>query len=187
MFPIYEQGKGRGKGLGLETFLTRFDQICAKHVREHRAKAFAFIFYDSQDAALKRILKDEGVFTKLDRLVGTELSVFFLYASSTERELWGFNRMFLSKLGLDDVARPPCVVFFDFNDGTIQDVTVAELEHANIVHGFHELYEVLQRYIVDRNAPSASGGSLKWMRGAAKFIGLEVFRAALAKGAEKVF
>ena len=187
MIPIYEQGDGRGIGHGLESFLARFDEICAEHVREHRARAFAFIFYDFQDDALKKILKDQGVFTMLDRLAGNELSVFFFHAPRTIQRLRDFNRTFLSKLGVDDGVHPPCVVSFGVREGAIHDVTVAQLDHANILHGFHELYEVLQRYITESDAAPAPGSLVRWMKGAGRFIGLEVFRAALSTGMGKVF
>ena len=40
--------------------------------REKRAKAFAFIFYDFTDSDLQKILKDQGVFARLDRLAGNQ-------------------------------------------------------------------------------------------------------------------
>jgi hypothetical protein len=57
MIPIYEQGSGNGIGHGLESFLNRFGRICSEHREDVRAKAFAFIFYDITDEAIRNILK----------------------------------------------------------------------------------------------------------------------------------
>jgi len=65
MIPIYEQGSGNGIGHGLSSFFRRFDEICAQHLAEGRAKSFAFIFYDFTDQALRKILKNQGVFAQL--------------------------------------------------------------------------------------------------------------------------
>ncbi|MBI5334300.1 MAG: hypothetical protein HZB72_06875 [Burkholderiales bacterium] len=64
MIPIYEQGSGNGIGHSLQSFLACFEKICAEHLAAGRAGAFAFIFYDCTDQALRKILKNQGVFSK---------------------------------------------------------------------------------------------------------------------------
>jgi hypothetical protein len=76
MIPIYEEGHGKGVGHNFFSFCDRFNSICQEHLANQRAHTFAFIFYDFTNNDLRRILKDRGVFTKLDRLAAARLSIF---------------------------------------------------------------------------------------------------------------
>lgn len=184
MIPIYEQGSGNGIGHGLSSFLQRFDEICALHLAEGRAKSFAFIFYDFTDQALCKILKNQGVFAKLDRLAGKQLSIFYLHAGS-QAAVEAFNAHFFSTLGIEDRATPPCVVFFRVHEGSIEDIEIAQLESADLVHGFSELYGAVQQYLSAKPAaPAEPSRTIRWLKGGAKFLAVEVFRAALKKGFE---
>ncbi len=181
MIPIYEQGDGRGIGHSLDTFLTRFDAICEQHLNDRRARAFAFIFYDFSDAALRQILHDQGVFAQLDRLAGRNLSLFYLHTGS-QQAVMKFNTVFLLKLGVEGSAQPPCVVFFKIARDEINDLRVIQLDHTNLIHGFHELYGVIEAYIKeDLRAEYRPPSTLLWLKNSSKFIALEVFRAALKK------
>jgi hypothetical protein len=187
MIPIYEQGGGNGIGHGLQSFLGRFDEICAEHLANGRAKSFAFIFYDFTDQATRKILKDQGVFAQLDRLSGNELSVFYLHAG-TKAAVEAFNAHFFSTLGIEGQAALPCVVFFRVQNGAVEDVEIALLESADLIHGFHELYGAIQHYLSARPAGSTEPSrAIRWLKGGAKFLSVEVFRAALKKGFELLF
>lgn len=170
MIPIYEQGGGRGIGHGSDGFLRRFRQILQEHVDAERAKAFAFLFYDFNDHIFKKVLKDQGVFVELDRLSGNNLSLFYLHAGG-RKVVNDFNKTFLSKLGIDKQVNLPCVVFFKFNKGKIENVFAVQLENTNLIHGFKELYDVIQRYIdgsIDEDGFVAH--HLKILRGSLKSI-----------------
>jgi hypothetical protein len=187
MIPIYEQGSGNGIGHGLSSFLERFDEICAEHLTNDRAKSFAFIFYDFTDQAIRKILKNQGVFAQLDRLSGKELSVFYLHAR-TNRTMKAFNAHFFSALGIEGEATLPSVVFFRIREGAIEDVEIAQLESADLIHGFSELYGAIQQYLSAK--PAASGEpsrAIRWLKGGAKFLSVELFRTALKKGMEFFF
>ncbi|GHT82869.1 hypothetical protein AGMMS49543_08640 [Betaproteobacteria bacterium] len=187
MIPIYEQGSGKGIGHGLQSFLWRFDEICTEHLARGRAKSFAFIFYDFTDQAIRKILKSQGVFTQLDRLSCTELSVFYLHAG-TKAAVEAFNAHFFSVLGIEDQTMLPCVVFFRVQKGVVEDVEIAQLESTDLVHGFHELYGAIQQYL--STSPAASTGqsrAIRWLKGGSRFLSVEVFRAALKKGFELFF
>jgi len=187
MIPIFEQGKGKGIGLSSSSFRDRFDELCREHLRSKRAKAFAFIFYDFQDAELRKILKDQGAFAQIDRISGNNLSIFYLHSGS-RAAVKDFNSEFLSKLGVTDEASPPCVVFFKLKDDKIEDVAIAQLDSADLLHGFHELYDVIERYIKAKtNELSIQIRFLRWIKSSAAFIGIEVFRAALKKALEHGF
>jgi len=179
MIPIYEQGEGHGIGHSLDSFLRRFGLLCQEHLDEGRARAFAFIFYDFCDEGLRCILRDQGVFAQLDRLSGTNLSLFYLHAGR-ESTVNRFNAEFLDRLGVESDIRLPCVVFFHVKEDKIEHVTIAQLESANLVHGFHELYGVIECYI-NGNLGDMRGESryLRLIRSGAKFIGIELFRTLL--------
>jgi hypothetical protein len=178
MIPIYEQGHGRGIGHGLESFLTRFEAICHEHIEKGRAKAFAFIFYNFHDHEFRTILQNQGVFAQLDRLSGSELSIFYLHTGGREAvEL--FNLYFLSCVKLDGMAEPPCVAFFRLGNGSLKDVAVAQLSSPDLLHGFHELYGVIDRYVKNVPDPGAGSKYLRWLGSSAKFLSVEVLRAAL--------
>ena len=187
MIPIYEQGSGNGIGHGLSSFLGRFDEICLEHLNNGRAKSFAFIFYDFTDQAIRKILNNQGVFAQLDRLSGKELSVFYLHAG-TKAGVEAFSAHFVRALGIEGQAILPCVVFFRVREGTIEDVEIAQLESADLIHGFPELFGAIQQYLSAK--PAASGEpshAIRWLKGGAKFLSIELFRAGLKKGMEFFF
>jgi hypothetical protein len=173
----------------LDSFLQRFDAICREHVASGRAKAFAFIFYDFTSWELRKVLKDQGVFAQLDRLAGTTLSIFYLHTGRKEA-INKFNSVVLEKLGVAEQAVPPCVVFFRLKKDKIQDVAVAQLDSGDLVHGFHELHSVVERYIeADLDGAGAGAGVryLRWLKSSRQFIALELFRASLKKGLDFLF
>ena len=82
MIPIFEQGHQQGIGHRYDSFLRKFIKICEKHLENGRAKSFAFILYDFRDEQIRNILKSQGGFAKLDRLSGSELSVFYIHSDN---------------------------------------------------------------------------------------------------------
>lgn len=187
MIPIYEQGSGKGIGHNLSSFLSRFDEICAEHLAKGRAKSFALIIYDFTDQGIRKILKDQGVFTQLDRLSGKELSVFYLH-SRRNTTINTFNAHFLTALGIEGRAMLPCVVFFRVHEGAIEDVQIAQLENADLIHGFFELYGVIKQYLSAETVAFAEPPrGFRWLKGSTEFLSVEIFRAALNKGMEFFF
>ncbi len=179
MIPIFEQGDGKGIGLTLDAFIERLEELCELHLSEGRAKAFAFVFYNVKDRSLRQILRDRGVFAQMDRLCGRGLSLFYLH-SGGERTIKRFNHEFLSRLGLESGISLPCVVFFRMDQGSCTDISVAQLDSADLVHGFHELYGIVEKYPIDGpNALVRGCQALKWLRSGAKFVSVEAVRAAL--------
>jgi hypothetical protein len=182
VIPIYEQGNGRGIGYGLSTFADRFDAICQQHIVNGRAKSFALIFYDFSNPAIKRILKDQGVFASLDRLSGHELSIFYLH-SAGRRATDSFNSKMIDKLGISEPTKLPCVVFFKFADGGFTDIAAAELDSDDIIHAFPALSAAISSYLA-KEKPTATSAyvAVRWIRGAANFISLEVMRGIIRSG-----
>lgn len=181
MFPIYEQGTGKGIGLDLNAFIQRFDQICRDHLERGRARGFAFIFYDPYDRDIRKILKDQGGFAKLDRLAGRDLTVFYLHAGR-QNIVKKFNAEFLSRLGVTEEAQPPCVIFFKIADANFTDIVVVPLDTPNLMHGFAELYVAVEEYIKSGiDAGKKEGHALRWIKGSFEFVSLEVVRTAIRK------
>lgn len=178
MYPIYENKPG-AIGYELNSFIQRFETICQEHMKSGHARAFAFIFYDFQDNALSQIVNDSEVFTQLDRLSGTDLSIFYLHKSK-RRSVEHFNTNFRSVLGLEETVQPPCIVFFRYEEQRIHQVAVAQLDNANLLLGFHELHCEIERYIkAVPESPQEVSRYLKWVKAVGKFASVEVFRAFL--------
>lgn len=186
MIPIYEQGRGNGIGHDFKSFIERFDVICGEHQQNKRANAFAFIFYDFKDEEFRKILKNQGVFAQLDRLSGNDLSIFYLHTGSG-RTVKKFNSEFLSKLNLNESAMPPCVVFFNLGENGFKDIAVAQLDSADLIHGFHELYGVIERYIQnDVSQAAADTSSLRWIKSATNITSVALLREILRKAFEHI-
>lgn len=186
MVPIFEQGSGSGIGHGVESFIERFDQICVQHLKSKRAASFAFVFYDFHDRTTKKIMKDMGVFAQLDRLTGSKMSLFYLHTSSREGAE-AFNTHFLQRLGIEE-ATLPCVAFFNFKDGEIENLEVACLDNANLIHGFHELYGVVEQR-VQRKPPQKAirTAALRWLKGGSKEVAVEALKDVIAEGLVHIF
>jgi hypothetical protein len=108
--------------------------------------------------------------------------------AGTKAAVEAFNAHFFSALGIEGQATLPCVVFFRVRKGAIEDVEIAQLESADLVHGFHELYGAIQQYLSASPAASTeSSRAIRWLKGGAKFLSVEVFRVALKKGFELFF
>ncbi len=180
MIPIYEQGSGRGIGHSLESFIARFEEILKQHRETNQVVSFAFIFYDFQDYAIKRILQDQGAFAKLDRLSGPTFSIFYLHTGG-ERAVRRFNSEFSSRIGISDPVNPPCVVFFKYHD-EIDFVSVVQLESADLIHGLNELYTIIEAYKSGLTPEPRPSKALRWMKGAAKFVSEEAVKAAIRQG-----
>lgn len=146
MIPIFEQGEGKGIGHSFDTFLRRFLDICEEHLKTDRATAFAFILYDFSNEATKQVLRNQGGFTRLDRLSGNDLSVFFLH-SENRRQFRAFNNIFLQAFEIPENKKLPYVLFFKVKDGEVKDIEIVELEQSHIMFAFEELYKVIENYI----------------------------------------
>ena len=150
MIPIFEQGKGNGIGHSFDSFLRRFSDICEKSKSENIRKTFAFILYNFNDENLKQILKDDGVFTKLDRLTGSYLDVFYL--NSNDSEIFdNFNNIIIHSFDFYEELKLPALIFFDFFNRDIENVEIIEIEMENKYTGFQEISEILRKHIQNEN------------------------------------
>ena len=175
MIPIFEQGSGKGIGHSVESFLERFKDIAISHINDGRAKSIAFVFYDYHDRDFKKVLKDQGVFAQLDRLSGSNLSVFYMHSGSDEI-LSKFNSVLMNALGVKETAKTPCVVFCKATSEGFTDISVANLDSPDLVHGFHELYGVIEAYINSVDI-KPQPKYIVWLKGSVKFVSLEGLKA----------
>lgn len=175
VIPIYEQGSGKGIGHSVKTFLERFEEIATSHIDDGRAKSLAFVFYDYHDSEFKQILKDQGVFAQLDRLSGNDLSVFYLHSGSDEI-LRSFNSTLMDALGVAEIAKTPCVVFCKATSEGFKEISVATLDSPDLVHGFHELYGIIEAYL-NNHADKPQPKYIGWFKGSLRFVSLEGIKA----------
>ena len=189
MIPIYEQVAGDEIGYRVNSFLRRFDTLCAEAIETEETPtggaAFAFFFYDSQNQGLREIMSDEGVVNRLARLTTDDLHLFYLHASKP-KSIQRFNTEFLTALGAEAAAQLPCVVFFRYeqqdNHGAICDVAIAAIDNANLPHGFKELYGAITHYKARQPNPAPElYRHLKWIKPTGVADSLEMVRAGLRR------
>lgn len=64
-------------------------------------------------------------------------------------------------------------------------IAVAQLESTDLVHGFQELYGLIERYIKKELADNSAGSRyVRWLKSGSKFIGLEALKVGLKKALE---
>lgn len=171
MIPIYEQGTGRGIGLNIESFTSRLEEISIGHIKSGRAKSVAFILYDFSNKDFKNILKDQGVFTRLDRLSGNKTSIFYIHSGS-DRTLSNFNKILEEKLGIEN-ARKPCIVFCRADTKGLSKISIKNLDHSNLIHGFSELYDTIEQHINEQDQKPANRD---WISGSIQHLSLDMIK-----------
>jgi len=145
MIPIYEQGKSKGIGHSYETFTKRFLEICNQKKSKGEASRFAFILYDFKSSAIKKILKSQGGFARLDRLSGKYLSIFYLHSNKPET-VKHFNKVFHKAFGVREDIDYPFVLVFDVVNDEVENIEIVSLEQDNLLFAFEELYSIIKNY-----------------------------------------
>lgn len=186
MIPIFEQGHQKGIGHGYDSFLKRFIYICESHLKNKRAKSFAFLLYDFHNEQIRDILKSQGGFAKLDRLSGSELSVFYNH-SDNKKLVKAFNRIFVGAFEIENTAELPCVLFFKIEDGDVADIQIIELEQTDKMFAFKELYDTIENYLKDsKDLPIPKRNKLTEFVGKVKTITVEeLIKWVIGQGLEK--
>lgn len=132
MIPIFEQVLGRGQGLGYDEFIDRFKEVCEEHLREKRARVFAFVFYDATHGVVRQALRGADGFRRLDETLGNDVSLFFLHDYAVDKYWNDFNERFIGALNLQGQAEPPCMVVFKFEQGEFADGMIFPLDNDNM-------------------------------------------------------
>ncbi|MBI5334301.1 MAG: hypothetical protein HZB72_06880 [Burkholderiales bacterium] len=108
--------------------------------------------------------------------------------ADTRAHVKAFNAHFFGSLGIEGQATLPCVVFFRVHKGAVEDIEIAQLESADLIHGFSEIYGAIEKYLLAQPASSVEPSrAVRWLKGSAKFLSVEVFRGVLKKGLELLF
>jgi len=128
MHPIQMQAGDRGIGMGYEEFVKRFEAICQEHLRDGRAKAFAFVFYDMTNGVVRKALREADGFRLLHDKTGRDITLFYLHDLALDAHWRKFNKTFMETLGVDDQAEPPCMVFFRVHKDNIEDVSIYRID-----------------------------------------------------------
>jgi len=131
MIPIFEQLSGSGQGYAQDEFLHRFEEICQQHLREKRARAFAFIFYDPSHGRVREALRNHAGFQRLDDTSDNDVSLFFMHDNAVERGWRRFNKKFLRAANISDLVTLPCMLFFRFDSGDFCDANILILDEKN--------------------------------------------------------
>jgi hypothetical protein len=185
MFPIFEQGHGKGIGLDKISFQRRFIELCDQ--KSGREKSFGLILYDFEDTNLRKVLKNQGVFAKLDRLSGDNLTLFYL-DSGRKKSVDNFNSALLGELGIHGNILLPSVIFFKIKNKKVFDIITVLLNDDNILHSFQELYSVIENYVSEEfKGIFESSGALKFIKSSAAYIGDKIFTLALDKILDRLF
>jgi hypothetical protein len=147
MNPIWiKQINARGVGYDFNQLMERFVQICNEHKETGRAKAFAVILYAVESEELAQLLDDRDAFTRLDRLSGKDLTVFYLDCQSRSI-LDQFNDTFARLFDVPHDTRLPYVVFFSLENDDAVAISIRELTDLKPEFVYHELYSVIASYI----------------------------------------
>jgi len=131
MAPIFEQVSGHGRGHGHDEFVARFREICEEHLRDKRARAFAFVFYDPYHETVREALREAHGFVRLDETSGKDITLFYLHDRTVDRHWRGFNEKFLDAMNIADQATLPCMVVFRFENGGFTDGSIFPLDYEN--------------------------------------------------------
>ncbi len=183
MIPIFEQREGRGQGLDYREFKFRFREICEEHLREKRARIFAFVFYNMTHGIVLDALRGAEGFKRLDETSGKDVSLFYLHNQAVDNYSNDFNQHFLAALNIENQAEPPCMVVFKFEDGSFVDGTILQLDHLNndATTVANEMVHFLQSAIESRNREGDLSAIKVLPSAVMKFVGLAKFTEYLMR------
>lgn len=179
MFTIYLDGKGgaRATGLGYSDFVEAFEQICQEHVRDRRARAFAFVFYDMLDGPVRRALKSARGFEILNAETGKDMTLFYLHAAAAESHAGAFNHRFMQALNVEDQVTAPCIVFFRVTGDEINDISFRHIDEQTEEE--HLIIEALRRDIAEYTAGMNAEGDVSALTKAAGWLSKTAFTLGL--------
>lgn len=180
MYTIFLDGKGKGvraTGLGYSQFVETFDTICQEHVRDKRARAFAFVFYDMNHGHVRSALKSARGFEILNAEAGKDITLFYLHAAATELHANTFNLHFMQALGVADQIALPCIVFFRVNGDEIGDINFRCIDDQ--ADDRHLIVEAMRRDIAEYTTSINVEGDVTPLTKVAGWLSKTAFNLAL--------
>jgi hypothetical protein len=183
MFDVYLNIPSGRRGMGFTELTENCISICNEHLRNGRASAFAFIFYDMNDAHVRKALRDDYYWTALDALSADHLTVFSLHLPPTPQLQYDFSsnaeslsmmidvksssanpaRRFLRRtFGLESQSNGPFVVLFQVSDSAIMDSILIRIEGSDMDEVYNDLVSIFTHAIegVNRSRPLQEGSSV---------------------------
>ncbi|MBI5893418.1 MAG: hypothetical protein HZB79_07190 [Deltaproteobacteria bacterium] len=153
------------EGHSFNSFSDKFIQICKEHKDQGRALAFAFIFYDFENAQISKVLQDTDYWLSLNAISGKYLTVFSLHRKpkvkyKRRRKVKTDNHVFYNMVsilgnfnnpsessntliekyfGKDIQIKYPAVMFFQVHNDKVIGYTLIELDEQEIEPAFIEL------------------------------------------------
>lgn len=128
MHPIQMQAGNRGIGMGYNQFVETFQTVCSEHLKDGRARAFAFVFYDMSHGVVRDALRQAHGFYRLHEKTGKDVTLFYLHDQAVDAHWRSFNLAFMAALGITDQTTTPCMVFFRVSGGNIEDVSIYAID-----------------------------------------------------------
>lgn len=181
MYTIFLDGKGRGgsraTGLGYGEFVETFEDICREHVRDKRARAFAFIFYDMINGPVRSALKSARGFEILNEETDKDMTLFYLHSGAVDAYAGAFNQQFMQALNVADQVTSPCIVFFRVTGEEIDDISFRHIDDQT--DDEHLIVEALRRDIADYIDEMNAEGDLSPLTKVAGWLSKIAFTQAL--------
>lgn len=118
--------------MGYEQFVGTFESVCREHMREGRARAFAFVFYDMTHGVVREALRQAHGFQRLHEKTGNDVTLFYLHDCAMDAHWRKFNLEFMAALGVGNQTKTPCMIFFRVEDEDIEDVSIYAIDEKSI-------------------------------------------------------
>ncbi len=100
-------------------------------------------------------MKNQRGFSRLDRLAGNDLSIFYLHSENIGL-IKASNDIFLRLFNIPAHRQFPFVLFFKLENQDATGVEIVELEQSNIMFAFDELYPVIETHVDKLNNDSSN-------------------------------
>jgi hypothetical protein len=156
MVPVFEQTTSGPIGYGYPEFRERFVSICAEHLAEGRALAFAFLLFDEDTPEIAKVLRDPEYWRALDEVAGRYLSVFTLVGTQPGPKL---QTLFSNYFGTEGIASLPAILLFQVDSNKVSQYCFVQLQGEGIEPAFNEIRALL-RDVVDALAKSGPEGHM---------------------------
>ncbi|MCA9741398.1 hypothetical protein KC734_07655 [candidate division KSB1 bacterium] len=156
MYTIYLHEPTTKVGYKINSFKTKFLNICNTHVQDERALAFAFILYDFENPEIAKILKDIEYWNCLNQVAGHYLTVFsilqplrtspsnFNKNKDFDENLNNSNRIILSEYFHSEFdSKMPSILFFQVSKNQIIDSLLCQITYTSVDDAFKEIKAIL--------------------------------------------
>ena len=183
MYPVQKQEGTRGIGMGYMEFVEGFEALCQEHLRDRRARAFAFVFYNMENGIVRQALSQAHGFRLLHEKTGKDITLFYLHDSAVDEHCHKFNNNFMAALGVEEQAVPPCMVFFGVHGDQIEDVSIYVIDEQtqDPILVVAELEQYIDEATTKMNAQGNLAGISDWAKTIARITAVAKFSELILK------